>query len=156
MNLSPNFTLAEMTVSQVAARLGLDNTPNKKQIAALTSLCVHVLEPVRAHYRRPVVVTSGFRAPLVNRAAKGSRNSQHCDGCASDFTVSGVPNIDVCRFIRDNLEFDQLIYEFGETGWVHCSWTPTGRRKEVRSAMRNAQGRIIYPLGLLKDGTHVR
>lgn len=129
MRLSKHFTLAEMTRSQTASRRGLDNTPPPKAIAALRALCENVLEPIRTHFARPVIVTSGYRAPAVNKAVGGSASSQHCKGEAADFTVPGVSNLDLCQWIMRNLKYDQLIYEFGEGGWVHVSWRDGGNRQ---------------------------
>lgn len=150
MNLSEHFTLAELTVSQAASRKGLANVPGSSEIAALKLLCQNVLEPVRAHFARPVIVTSGYRAPAVNKAVGGSSTSQHCFGQAVDFTVPGVGNLDLCHWIARNLHFDQLIYEFGESGWVHCSWVDSPLRNQQLSAKR-VGGRTKYLPGLVKD-----
>jgi hypothetical protein len=144
--LSPHFLLSEMTVSQTASRLGIRNVPGPNQIAALTALCLNVLEPVRVHFGRPVIVSSGYRSPAVNRAVGGSSTSQHTRGEASDFTVPGVSNLEVCRWIAKNTQFDQLIYEFGESGWVHCSYGPRHRR-QLLSAKR-ISGKTHYLPGL--------
>lgn len=145
MNLSPHFTLAEMTRSATASRRGLDNTPSPAVIAALKGLCENVLEPVRLHFGRPVIVTSGYRSPEVNRAARGARNSQHTRGQAADFTVPGVGNLDLCQWIMRNLNYDQLIYEFGEAGWVHCSWIDGPLRNQELSAKRVGTKTVYLP-----------
>lgn len=134
MNLSRHFTLAEMTVSQAASRRGLDNTPGPREIAALKRLCEKVLVPIREHFDRPVIVTSGYRSPKVNKAIGGAASSQHCKGEAADFTVPGVSNLALCKWIERNLNYDQLIYEFGESGWVHVSYRDTGNRQMELSA----------------------
>src|SRR5687767_2391133 len=121
--LTEHFTLAEMTRSTTAVRKGIPNLPSVDNVRALKLLCAKVLEPVREHFARPVIVTSGFRAPRVNVAVGGSGTSQHCLGEAADFTVQGVSNLEVCQWIQANLDYDQLIYEFGEAGWVHCSYS---------------------------------
>lgn len=148
MQLSPNFTLAEMMRSEAAARRGIDNTPPAALIENLRQLCVNVLEPVRAHYARPVIVTSGYRSPAVNSAVGGSGTSQHSQGEAADFTVAGVPNIDVCRWMEKALTYDQLIYEFGESGWVHCSWRRSRLRNMELSAKRIG-GKTSYIGGIV-------
>ena len=148
MQLSPHFTLAEMVVSQTASRRGLDNTPGPAVIASLAALCGQVLEPVRVHYGRPVVVSSGYRAPLVNKAAGGAVSSQHRLGEAADFTVPGVANIDLAQWMMRELAYDQLIYEFGASGWIHCSWRPARRRNQELTARRVA-GRTIYLPGIV-------
>ena len=131
MNLSKHFTLSEMTVSQTASRKGIDNTPGQKEIDALAMLCKEVLEPIRAHFDRPVIVTSGFRSVALNKRIGGSATSQHCKGEAADFTVPGVSNFELCKWMERNLNYDQLIYEYGESGWVHVSWTEGYRNMEL-------------------------
>lgn len=148
MNLTPNFTLAEMIRSSAASRRGIDNTPSPVVIKALTALCVHVLEPVRAHHGRPVIVTSGYRSPAVNKAIGGATTSQHVAGEAADFTVHGVSNIEVCRWMEKNLNYDQLIYEFGESGWIHASYRAGQLRNMELSAVRRG-GKTIYLPGIV-------
>lgn len=148
MNLSPHFTLAEMTISQAAARHGLNNQPGPRAIAALTALCLNVLEPVREHFGSPVIVSSGYRARPVNAVIGGADNSQHCDGEAADFRVQGVANIDVCQWMMKHLTYDQLIYEFGAGGWVHVSYRTGGLRNQELSAVRR-NGRAHYLAGIV-------
>jgi zinc D-Ala-D-Ala carboxypeptidase len=145
--LSANFTLAELTFSRTAHKRGIDNTPPAAAVAALRALAVNVLQPVRNHFGRPVVVTSGYRSPALNRAIGGSATSQHSLGEAADFTVSGVSNLEVARWIAANVEFDQLIYEFGETGWLHVSYRAGRLRKQVLRAVKQ-NGRTVYLAGL--------
>lgn len=132
--LSPHFTLKEMTRSQTAARAGILNIPSAEQIAALTLLCVKVLEPVRAHFG-PVHISSGFRGLLLNKRIGGSQSSQHPRGEAADFEVPGVSNFDVALWIANNLEFDQLILEMWRrgdpnAGWIHVSYRKSQRRNQ--------------------------
>ena len=131
MKLSAHFTLAEMVVSQTASRKGIDNTPGPNEIAALKQLCEKVLEPVRVHFDRPVIVTSGFRSITLNKKIGGSATSQHCEGKAADFTVPGVSNYELCKWMERNLDYDQLIYEYGESGWVHVSYEVPFRNMEL-------------------------
>jgi hypothetical protein len=138
-----------MVRSQTAVRRGIANTPGKAEIAALTLLCERVLEPVRVHYDRPVIVSSGYRAPKLNRAIGGSSSSQHCSGEASDFTVLGVSNFDVCNWMHRNLDYDQLIYEFGEAGWIHASYSEGQMRNQELTALRSWRGRTIYKPGIV-------
>lgn len=148
MQLSPHFSLAEMTVSQAAARRGIDNAPGPAVIVALRDLCTHVLEPVRVHFARPVIVSSGYRAPAVNKAIGGAASSQHCLGEAADFTVPGVRNIELAQWIMRNLRYDQLIYEFGAAGWIHCSWR-AGRLRQQELTARHARGGTRYLEGIV-------
>lgn len=145
--LSANFSLGEMIRSETAARRGIRNTPGPAEIASLRLLCEQVLQPVRDHYDLPVIVTSGYRSPRLNTAIGGSATSQHCKGEAADFTVPGMSNIEVCRWIERNLDYDQLIYEFGEQGWVHCSYSAHRMRNMELSAVRRG-GRVHYLPGL--------
>lgn len=147
MRLTEHFTLAEMTRSATAIRRGLDNSPGTDVIEALLDLCQHVLEPVRAHFG-PVKITSGYRSVAVNRAVGGSAASQHCRGQAADFTVPGHSNIEVCRWMLRHLYYDQLIYEFGEAGWVHVSWCPGPLRNMELTARRQGR-RTVYLPGLV-------
>ncbi len=133
--LSPNFQLRELLVSEIAARRDIANVPSAEQLLTLVRLCMHVLEPVRQHYGTPVIVTSGLRSAALNRAVRGSSTTQHSSGEAADFTVAGESNMAVCRWIAANCSFDQLIYEFGESGWIHASYGPRHRR-ELMSAVR--------------------
>lgn len=148
MQLSENFTLAELTHSQAASRRGLNNVPGPAAVKALGLLCRHVLEPVRLQFGRAVLVSSGYRAPAVNKAVGGSASSQHCLGEAADFTVSGVSNLDVCQWMMRALHYDQLIYEFGESGWIHASWRDGHLRNMELSAKRIA-GRTKYLPGIV-------
>lgn len=148
MQLSPHFALSEMTVSQVASRQGLANKPDLAALAALKLLCFNVLEPVRAHFARPVIVTSGYRSAPVNKACGGAASSQHCRGEAADFTVPGVSNLELAQWIMRNLKYDQLIYEFGESGWIHCSWR-AGRVRQEELSARRIGGSTKYLPGLL-------
>lgn len=146
--LSPHFVLGEMLVSATAARKGIRNEPGEAEIRALTELCSNVLEAVREHFGRPVVVTSGYRSPRLNVAVGGSATSQHCRGEAADFTVPGVSNLEVCRWMERALNYDQLIYEFGEDGWVHVSWSARQRRNQELTARRKG-GKTVYLPGIV-------
>ena len=119
MNLSPHFTLEELTVSDTAARHGLSNQPSPEHLENLKRLAAF-LEEVRALLGKPVLVNSAYRSPEVNAAVKGSKNSQHCHGCAADLRVPGMtPKQVVTAVINSKLQFDQVIEEFGS--WTHIS-----------------------------------
>lgn len=142
MKLSPNFSLREFTRSRTARRLHINNTPGPEEIEAMKLVCEKILEPVRLYFgNQPVRVTSGYRSPKLNKAVGSSWRSQHRKGEAVDFEIPGVPNYEVARFIRDNLEFDQLILENyirGEpnSGWIHVSYRKGRARKSVLTYMR--------------------
>lgn len=135
MRLSPHFTLQELTKSQTALRLNIDNTPNEQQVAALKALCDNVLEPCRKHFRRAFVPSSGFRSKQLCKAIGSSAKSQHAKGEAADFEIRTIPNLTLACWIRDNLEFDQLILEFYDgqdpnSGWVHVSYRADGKNRK--------------------------
>lgn len=127
MRLSDHFSLAELCASQTAARLGIDNTPPASIVDALRKTA-RLLEQVRALLGKPILVSSGYRAPQVNRAVRGAANSAHMLGCAADFACPafGSP-LEVCREIaQSDIAYDQLIHEF--RAWVHIAWSPQPRR----------------------------
>lgn len=136
MNLSENFTLDEMTVSQEAVRSGVRNEPGEQHVEALQALCATVLQPLRDRLKRPIVVTSGFRSVNLNRRIGGSASSQHCKGEAADIMVPGMDTADVVDLIRAmRLPYDQVIDEFAR--WVHVSHSAAdGNRGEVLMAWR--------------------
>lgn len=127
MKLSPNFTLAEMTDSETARRIGDPNQPGAAEIQALTALCRNILEPIRAHFGRPVRINSGYRSDRVNAAVGSKPSSQHRRGEAADIEIEGVTNAELARWIvKSTLPFDQVILEayrpgVAGSGWVHVS-----------------------------------
>jgi zinc D-Ala-D-Ala carboxypeptidase len=150
--LSKNFSLAEMTKSETALRNDMDNTPNTVQIAALELLCARVLQQVRDHYGVAVKINSGFRHPDVNAAVGGSKTSDHCKGQAADIEIPGTSNAALAEWIKDHLQFTQLILEFytqgqPESGWVHVSFDPTNLKKQVMTAVKQS-GKTVYLPGL--------
>jgi hypothetical protein len=153
MKLSPNFTLHEMTKSETALRLGLSNEPGEAEIESLRLLCEKVLQPVRNHFGKGVKVNSGFRHPDVNKAVNGSTTSDHCKAMAADIEIPGIPNAELAEWIKDNLEFKQLILEFytlgiPDSGWVHVSYNKDDLKKQVLTATKE-NGKTIYLQGLV-------
>jgi zinc D-Ala-D-Ala carboxypeptidase len=152
MKLSKNFSLAEFTKSQTAERKGIDNTPKGEHLDAAIALFENVVQKVRDHFG-PTVINSGYRSPDLNDAVGGSATSQHCKGEAVDIEVPSVPNGDLAEWIRDNLDFDQLILEFytpgiPDSGWVHVSYKTDGsNRKSVLTAAR-IDGKTVYSEGI--------
>lgn len=157
--LTKHFTLAELTASQIASRLGINNAPNPTQVDNLREVCNAILEKCRVRYGRAITPSSGFRCrdleiSLCERAIKSYLNrnpggtvddylkpKQHPKGEAVDFKVSGVPNMLLAEWIRDNCEYDQLILEYPRkddpfAGWVHVSFSRQGtNRREVLTAL---------------------
>jgi len=127
MRLSEHFTLDEFTRSQTAARLGIPNEPTPEDINRMRALCETILEPLRERVGRPIMITSGYRSPKLNRAIGGSPRSQHCRGEAADIVIPGMSPLDVCHALV-GLPFDQAIHEFGR--WCHVSYArhPRGER----------------------------
>jgi len=121
MNLSPNFTLQELTTSETAMRNGLDNTPGPIAYQNLVRLA-NFLEEVRKILGKPIMINSAYRGPEVNKHVGGSKNSQHMVGCAADIRVPGMSSDAVCKaIIASDLQYDQLIREFDS--WTHISIT---------------------------------
>jgi len=119
MKLSPNFSLEELTFSQVASRRGIDNTPSAKVKDNLERLAFF-LEQVRKVFNKPFLISSGYRSKEVNESVGGSKTSQHCEGCAADFNVKGVsPDAVVRAIVNADIPYDQVILEFDS--WVHIS-----------------------------------
>lgn len=147
MQLSKNLSLRECTKSITAQRLGVNNEPEKEVIENLKSIANKVFQPVRDHFGCPIYISSGYRSADLNRAVNGSKNSQHVSGEALDLDADvfkGVSNADIFRYIKDNLEFDQLIWEFGDEDnpdWVHVSYKSNDKnRGRCLKATRDAKG----------------
>jgi hypothetical protein len=137
MQLSPNFSLAELTVTGRNMR----NVPGDAEIANLRALAANILQPLRDAIDRPITVTSGFRSPKVNAAVGGAATSQHLRGEAADIRVEGMTPLQVAQTIVDlGLPFDQVINEFDS--WVHVSFSPRHRR-EKKKAIKRA-GKTVY------------
>jgi len=154
MNLSANFSLKELTKSDTATRLGIDNTPDDETIDNLKMLCEKVLQPVRDHFGKSVIINSGYRSPELNSspAVGGSKTSDHCKGMAADIEIAGIPNAELAKWIMDNLEYSQLILEFytrgiSDSGWVHVSYDPNNLKKQELTAVKVA-GKTQYLNGL--------
>jgi zinc D-Ala-D-Ala carboxypeptidase len=151
MKLTTNFSLAELTASQVAARKGIPNNPSAGQIENLKKLCESILQPIRNHYDSPVIISSGFRTPELCVLINSSINSQHAKGQAADLQVIGVDNKALAKYIKENLDFDQLILEFYKesegphSGWVHVSYVGKENRKQSLTATRAENtGKTVY------------
>lgn len=146
MRLSENFSLIELTSSETAARKGIKNEPAQSVIDNLSALCFHVLQPLRTKYGKPINITSGFRSVALNKAIGGSANSQHCLGQAADFTVPREDYLRVFNILR-SMEFDQLIWEFGDSvapQWLHVSFARGKNRRQVLVAKKGRFGRTVY------------
>ena len=130
--LTKNFCLAELTSSETARICHIDNTPSEEVCLKLKSLCENVLQPLREAWGKPIIVTSGYRCPKLNKAVGGAASSQHMLGQAADIhTVSDDPkeNKQLYDLIRKlNLPVDQCINEYGYN-WIHVSYSLRNRRQ---------------------------
>ena len=143
MKLSKNLSLAEVVRSETAKRLNIDNNPTKEHLENLKTIAEKVFQPIRDHFNCPIHVSSGYRSENLNRAIRGSKMSLHMKGCALDIDMdfTNVSNKEVFDFIKDNLEFDTLIWEFCNDDdtpkWVHVSYIEGKNRKQVIEAYRD-------------------
>jgi len=149
MKLSANFELSELIKSQVADRKGIPNNPSPNQIDNLKSLCINVLQPIRSEFDKPVIISSGFRSAELCIAIGSKPTSQHAEGKAADLEIPGIDNMELAMWIKNNLNFDQLILEFykdGESnsGWVHVSWSGEDNRNQTLRAIRNEHDKVVY------------
>jgi len=152
MQLSKHLALAEVVRSETAKRKGISNMPTEEHTNNFKLLAEKIFEPIREHFGVPIHISSGYRSKELNASIGGSATSQHCSGEAIDIdmdgSTNGVTNMMVFDYIKDNLNFDQLIYEFGnETNpdWVHVSYESSGnQRKQILKAVRiNGQTKYV-------------
>jgi len=145
MKLSKNLTLGEATKSATAIKNGISNKPSGEHLSNLIQIATKIFQPVRDHFQKPIIVSSGYRSQALNDLIGGASGSQHSKGQALDLDGS-VDNSLIFEFIKNNLEFDQLIWEFGDDenpDWVHVSYKTENNRGEVLQAVRQ-NGRVIY------------
>jgi len=153
MQISKHLSLAEVSRSETAKRKGINNTPSGEHLENFKKLAENIFEPIREHFAVPIYISSGYRSKELNAAIGGASSSQHCSGEAIDIdmdgSASGVSNADVFKYIKDHLNFDQLIWEFGtdkNPDWVHVSYETTGKqRKQILKAVRSG-GKTSYIL----------
>ena len=147
--ISAHISDKEGTYSSTALRLGLDNTPNAEQLKCMREVAENIFEPLRAYVGGPIKINSFFRGEPVNTAIGGSKYSQHMKGQAIDIddTFGRMSNAEMYHFIKDNLDFDQLIWEFGDENnpnWVHVSYvTHRPNRKKLTVALKK-NGKTVY------------
>jgi hypothetical protein len=142
MKLSEHLSLSEVTRSESAKRNQISNMPTGEHIANFMLLAEKIFEPIREHFGVPIHISSGYRSKELNAKIGGSATSQHCKGQAIDIdmdgSTNGVTNADVFNYIKDNLPFDQLIWEFGNDtnpDWVHVSYN-VKQRGEILKAVK--------------------
>ena len=151
MKLSEHLDLSEITRSDTAKRKGISNQPTPEHLENFKKLAENIFEPIRNHFKEPIFISSGYRSKELNTAVGGSLTSQHCSGEAIDIDMDGrsntATNKAVFDYIKNNLNFDQLIWEFGTDSnpdWVHVSYESNGnQRKQVLKAVR-VNGNTTY------------
>jgi len=151
MKLSEHLDLAEVTRSDSAKRKGISNEPTAEHLENFKKLAENIFEPIRKHFGVPIHISSGYRSKALNTAIGGSLTSQHCTGEAIDIdmdgSANGVTNKMVFEYIKANLNFDQMIWEFGtkdNPDWVHVSYESTGKqRKQILRAVKSG-GKTTY------------
>jgi zinc D-Ala-D-Ala carboxypeptidase len=149
--LSANFSMKEFIASSTAKRKGIDNSPSLEHAEAALELFENIVQPIRDHFGTSIFLSSGYRSYELNKAIRGSQTSQHSKGEAVDIDMDdrkGPENEDVFHYIRKNLPFDQLIWEFGDDkrpDWVHVSYKKGGpQRGQILAAKRNSAGKTYY------------
>jgi hypothetical protein len=151
--ISEHLDLSEVIRSETAKRLGISNMPTPEHIENFKKLAENIFEPIRNNFRVPIHLSSGYRSVALNKAIKGSTTSQHSKGEAIDLDMdgssNGVTNKMVFDYILKNLDFDQLIWEFGTSenpDWVHVSYNSNGtQRKQVLKAVKGVKGTTYQP-----------
>ena len=141
MNLSAHVTLAEFENSPTSTTHGINNKMSLSQIESAKLLCENVFEPLRIHLNTPIKINSGYRSSQLNKKIGGSTTSQHCKGEALDLHIDAKG----FHFIKDKLDFDQLIWEFGNDEnpqWVHVSYSSKNRKQVLKASKKN--GKTIY------------
>ena len=151
MRLSKNLTLREAIKSNTATRLGIDNTPEEWEIHNLRAVAENVFQPVRDHFGVPIAVSSGYRSKKLNKAIGGSSMSQHCEGRAMDLddTFGHKTNAQMFFYIKKNLNFDTLIWEFGDDDnpdWIHVSWVSNDENRTRCLRAEKFNGRTSYKM----------
>jgi hypothetical protein len=150
MQLSKNLSLSEMIRSESAKRNGINNMPTDEHTANMRKLAMNIFQPIREHFNAPIRISSGYRSSALNASIKGaSKTSQHSTGEAIDIDMDGtsITNLEVFNWIKNNLVFDQLIFEFGNDknpDWVHVSYESSGKqRKQILKAIKK-NGKTSY------------
>ena len=147
--ISDHISYKEATFSQTAIRKDIDNTPSEEVLERMRTVAENVFEPLRAHVGGPIKINSFYRSIMLNTAIGGSKSSQHTRGEAIDIddTLGNMSNKDMFTFIKDELDFDQLIWEFGDNenpAWVHVSYvSPENNRRRILKASK-VNGKTTY------------
>ena len=156
MRLTKNFTLSELTKSNTALRLGIDNRPTKEGIIKLRLYATEILQPLR-EVLGAIRITSGYRSPQLSEAIGSSSNSQHCryEACDMQYVKRGkMDNLKIYNALIDlDLDYDQCILEFGDStatndpnypAWIHLSWKITDNRRQTLVAYKDDNNKTKY------------
>jgi hypothetical protein len=148
MKLSENLELSEVIRSESAKRLGVNNTPTAEHIENLKALAENIFQPIRDHFGVPIRISSGYRSAALNKKIGGARKSDHLAGKAIDIDQdnTSITNAQVFDFIKHNLKFSQLIWEFGtdkNPDWVHVSYDPKNLKCQILKAIKQ-NGKTVY------------
>ena len=151
MGISKHISNKEGVYSRTALRLGIENKPNKEQLANMKLLAENIFEPLRAYVGGPIKINSFFRSPELNKAIGGSTKSQHCHGQAIDLddTFGRCTNAEMFKFIKEHLDFDQIIWEFGDDknpDWVHVSYVSPGQNRKRCLKAYKEKGKTNYKI----------
>ena len=148
MKLSENLDLSEITRSESAKRNNISNAPTPEHIENLKALAEKIFQPIRDHFKKPIRISSGYRSKELNAKVGGSKTSDHCFGYAIDLDADGtsITNNEIFYFIKDNLKFKQLIFEFpvnGQASWIHISYQASNLKNEILIA-KKLYGKTVY------------
>ena len=145
--ISENISWKEATFSITAINKGIDNTPSEDVIKNMKLVAEKIFEPCRKHFGLPIKINSFYRSEGLNKAVGGSKTSDHCKGMAIDIEITGkYNNSELFKYIKENLPFKQLIWEFGDKttpSWVHASYDKLNLKKEVLYAVKQ-KGKTVY------------
>ena len=150
MKLSKNLSLSEVTKSNTATRKGISNNPTHEHLDNLVRLAANIFQPIRDNFKTSIGISSGYRSKELNNIIGGSSYSQHCKGEALDLDADiygGCTNAEIFNFIKDNLVFDQLIWEFGtdeNPNWVHVSYSDKDDNRMMILRADKVKGRTRY------------
>jgi zinc D-Ala-D-Ala carboxypeptidase len=149
MQLSTNLSLAEVTRSETAKRKGISNMPTAEHIENFKKLAANIFQPIREHFGKPIIISSGYRSAELNKAIGGSLSSQHCSGEAIDIDMDGtdITNAQIFNYIKENLNFDQMIWEFGtdtNPDWVHVSFAANRSQRKQILVAKKVNGKTTY------------
>ena len=148
-NISKHISYKEATRSLTAIRLGLENKPNEYELSNMIGVAENIFEPLRRWVNDPIKVNSFFRSIELNKAIGGSSRSQHCQGRAIDIddTYGHATNAEMFNWIKENLNFDQMIWEFGtdeNPDWVHISWVSEDQNRNRCLRAERIDGKTTY------------